>query len=97
MRKTSLIWLLFLLPLSLPAQDLAVVGAKVYASPTAVPVADTTVLIRGGKIVSIGQHVPVPQGVKTLACAKCVMLAGFWNTHVPLHRGEVGQCVERAG
>jgi imidazolonepropionase-like amidohydrolase len=82
MRKTSLIWLLFLLPKSLPAQDLAVVGAKVYASPTAEPVADTTVLIRGGKIVSVGQHVPVPQGVKTLACAKCVVLAGFWNTHV---------------
>jgi imidazolonepropionase-like amidohydrolase len=78
----SLILLLILSSLSLRAQDLAVVGAKVYASPEAQPTANTTILIRGGKIVSIGQHVPVPQGVETLPCANCVVFAGFWNTHV---------------
>jgi dihydroorotase-like cyclic amidohydrolase len=82
MRKTSLMLLLFLVPLGLPAQDLAVVGAKVYASPTAEPVANTTILIRGGKIVSVGQHLSIPNGVETLQCAKCFVFAGFWNTHV---------------
>jgi imidazolonepropionase-like amidohydrolase len=78
----SLILLLIFSSLSLRAQDLAVVGAKVYASPTAEPVTDTTILIRGGKIVSVGQHVPIPQGMETLQCAKCFVFAGFWNTHV---------------
>jgi imidazolonepropionase-like amidohydrolase len=82
MRRTSLILLLFLTSLNLHAQDLAVVGAKVYVSPTAEPVADTTILIRRGKIASVGQHVPIPQGVKTLSCGKCFVFAGFWNTHV---------------
>jgi imidazolonepropionase-like amidohydrolase len=82
MRRTSFILLVFLTSLNLWAQDLAVVGAKVYASPTAEPVVDTTVLIRGGKIVSVGKHVKVPRDVETLECAKCVVFAGFWNTHV---------------
>jgi len=82
MRKTVLILLLLLASVSLHAQDLAVVGAKVYASPTAEPMTNTTVLIRGGKIVSVGKHVPIPEGVKTLQCDKCVVFAGFWNTHV---------------
>lgn len=66
----------------LHAQDLAVVGAKVYASPTAEPVSDTTILIRRGKITSIGRHIPIPREVKTLQCGKCFVFAGFWNTHV---------------
>jgi imidazolonepropionase-like amidohydrolase len=82
MRRISLILLFVFASLNLWAQDLAVVGAKVYASPTAEPVANTTILIRGGKIVSVGQHLKVPQGVETLECAKCVVFAGFWNTHV---------------
>jgi imidazolonepropionase-like amidohydrolase len=82
MRRTSLILLSILSSLSLPAQDLAVVGAKVYASPEARPTANTTILIRGGRIVSVGQHVRIPQGVETLPCANCVVFAGFWNTHV---------------
>jgi imidazolonepropionase-like amidohydrolase len=77
-----LIVLLILSSLSIRAQDLAVVGAKVYASPDAQPTTDTTILIRGGKIVSVGQHIPVPQGVETLQCANCIVFAGFWNTHV---------------
>jgi imidazolonepropionase-like amidohydrolase len=77
-----LILLLVLSSLSLRAQDLAVVGAKVYVSPEAQPTTDTTILIRGGKIVSVGQHIPVPQGVETLKCSNCIVFAGFWNTHV---------------
>ena len=64
------------------AQNLAVVGAKVYASPTVAPVDNATIVIRAGKIVAVGKHVSVPAGVKTLPCAGCVVFAGFWNTHV---------------
>jgi cytosine/adenosine deaminase-related metal-dependent hydrolase len=63
-------------------QDLAVVGAKVYASPTVAPVDNATIVIRAGKIVAVGKHVSVPTGVKILQCTDCVVFAGFWNTHV---------------
>jgi imidazolonepropionase-like amidohydrolase len=82
MRRASLILFLLFSSLGLRAQDLAVAGAKIYASPTARPITDATILIRGGKIVSVGKHVPVPKDVKTLRCPNCVVFAGFWNTHV---------------
>jgi hypothetical protein len=44
------------------AQNLAVVGAKVYASPTVAPVDNATIVIRAGKIVAVGKHVSVPAG-----------------------------------
>jgi imidazolonepropionase-like amidohydrolase len=80
--------IVFLLLLCLPglcevaAQDLAIVDAKVYPSPEAQAVNHATILIRGGKITAVGEHVVVPQGVATLPCTGCVVLAGFWNTHV---------------
>lgn len=64
------------------AQDLAIVHAKVYASPGARPADDATILIRSGKITAVGTHVIIPRGVTTLPCGGCVALAGFWNTHV---------------
>jgi imidazolonepropionase-like amidohydrolase len=64
------------------AQDLAVVGAKVYVSPEAQPITNATVLIRAGHIAAVGEHVAVPKGISTISCESCVVLAGFWNTHV---------------
>ena len=64
------------------AQDLAIVGAKVYASPQAQPVDGTTILIHAGKIAAIGKKVAIPKGVSTVSCEGCVVFAGFWNTHV---------------
>ena len=64
------------------AQDVAVVDAKVYTSPDSVPLDKASVLIRAGKITAVGRHVTIPPGVKTLPCDGCVVLAGFWNTHV---------------
>jgi imidazolonepropionase-like amidohydrolase len=80
--------IVFLLLLCLPvlckatAQDLAIVDAKVYPSPEAQAVNHATILIRGGKITTVGEHVVIPQGVATLPCTGCIVLAGFWNTHV---------------
>lgn len=67
---------------SVEAQDLAILHAKVYTSPDAQPTVGMSILIQGGKITAAGRHVVVPPGVKTLACEGCVVLAGFWNTHV---------------
>jgi imidazolonepropionase-like amidohydrolase len=64
------------------AQNLAVVNATVYTSPTAQPESKTSVLIQAGKITAIGRHLTIPSGVKTLPCNGCVVFAGFWNTHV---------------
>lgn len=80
--------IVFLLLLCLPAlckvaaQDLAIVDAKVYPSPEAQAVNHATILIHDGKITAFGEHVVIPHGVTTLSCTGCVVLAGFWNTHV---------------
>jgi len=41
-----------------------------------------TILIRNGKIVSVGRQLAVPPSVESLDCRGCVVFAGFWNTHV---------------
>jgi imidazolonepropionase-like amidohydrolase len=64
------------------AQNLAIVHATVYASPQAAAQHGLTVLIRDGKIAAVGEQVRVPEGVTTLPCNGCVVLAGFWNAHV---------------
>jgi len=40
------------------------------------------VLIRGSRIEAVGEQVPVPAGVDVIRCASCVVVAGFWNSHV---------------
>src|ERR1700733_2839633 len=64
------------------AQDIAVANATVYISPDAAVQLHTTVLIKGGRIVAVGNGVSVPPGVQILPCRGCVIFAGFWNTHV---------------
>jgi imidazolonepropionase-like amidohydrolase len=81
--RTALLFTLLLFSFcSAHAQDLAIVGAKVYASPEAQPVDGTTILIHDGKIAAVGKKVRVPKGVSSLSCNGCVVFAGFWNTHV---------------
>lgn len=82
MPRNSIFVLLLCAPLAMHAQDLALVGVKVYASPAAAPLSNATILIRAGKIAAVGTHVLIPPGVKTLPCAHCVVFAGFWNSHV---------------
>ena len=64
------------------AQDLAITGATVYSAPDAAAQRGVTVLIRHGVIAGIGKHSQVPNGVETISCQGCVVLAGFWNAHV---------------
>src|ERR1700735_705948 len=68
-----------------PSQpDLALVGAKIYASPTPPPIADGTVLIRNGKIIAVGprREIRVPTSDSVINCEGLTLTAAFWNCHV---------------
>jgi imidazolonepropionase-like amidohydrolase len=64
------------------AQDLAILDATVYAAPETAAQEHASVLILKGKIAAVGRGVSVPVGTRVLACAHCVVFAGFWNGHV---------------
>lgn len=68
------------------AQDLAVVGARVYPSPDVAPIEDATVLIRNGRIEAVGPRgsVKVPRGIRVIEGKGTSVTAGFWNSHVHL-------------
>lgn len=64
--------------------DLALVGGKVYASPTATPIDDAVVLVHDGKILAIGKRreIAIPDSDRVIDCTGKVITAGFWNSHV---------------
>jgi imidazolonepropionase-like amidohydrolase len=70
---------------SLPAdKTLALVGARIYPSPSARAIEDGVVLVRAGRIVAVGAQggVKIPRGARRLDCAGLTLTAGFWNSHV---------------
>lgn len=68
------------------AQDLAVVGARVFPAPDVAPIDDATVLIRDGRIAAVGprRSVKVPRGTRVIDGKGASVTAGFWNSHVHL-------------
>lgn len=64
--------------------DLALVGARIYPSPTAAPIENGTVLIRNGKIVSAGSSgkITVPKNFRIISCKGMILVSAFWNCHV---------------
>lgn len=63
-------------------QDLAIRDVRVYPAPTSAPLDHVTVLVSAGKITAVSKSVPVPPGRTTLSCQGCVVVAGFWNSHI---------------
>ena len=65
-------------------EALALVGARIYPAPEGLPVFDGTVVIEGGKILTVGprEEVKVPAGARVLDCSGLVITAGFQNSHV---------------
>ena len=61
---------------------LAIRSARIYASPDDPPIDNATVLVRDGRIVAVGPDVSVPAGARIIPCNRCIVTAGFWNTHV---------------
>jgi len=66
------------------ASDLALTNAKIYSSPTDLPIENGTVLIHDGRIVFVGPSakVKIPARAKVIDCKGMVVTAGFWNSHV---------------
>lgn len=64
--------------------DLAIVNARIYASPEAAAVDGGTVLVHDGKIAALGTPaaVHVPAGATVLDAHGGAVTSGFWNCHV---------------
>jgi imidazolonepropionase-like amidohydrolase len=64
--------------------DIALVGGRIYVSPTAPAVADGVVIVRNGKIAEVGprRSVAVPASMPTVNCSGQIITAGFQNSHV---------------
>ena len=86
------------------AADLAVVGAKIYPSPTAAPIEAGSVVVHDGRIAAVGPQgkVKVPAGATVIDGRGKVVTAGFWNSHVhfmppPLLHGDKSSTAELDG
>src|SRR5438552_18358066 len=78
-----LLWVLFACGLA-RASDLALVGAKIYPSPSEQAIENGSILVHGGRIVAFGPSaaVKVPRDATVIDCKGLVVTAGFWNSHV---------------
>lgn len=78
-----LLWILLACDLS-RASELALVGAKIYPSPTERPIENGTILIHDGHILAVGPRatVKIPRHAEVIDCKDLVVTAGFWNSHV---------------
>jgi imidazolonepropionase-like amidohydrolase len=78
-----LFWVLFACGLA-RASDLALVGAKIYPSPTEQAIENGSILVHDGRIVAFGPSaaIKVPLDGTVIDCRGLVVTAGFWNSHV---------------
>jgi imidazolonepropionase-like amidohydrolase len=69
---------------SITTDPWALVGGTIYVSPTEAAILNGVVLIKGGKIATVGHRssVTLPPGVRVLDCSGLTITAGFWNSHV---------------
>jgi imidazolonepropionase-like amidohydrolase len=80
------------------APPMALVGATVYPSPTAAPIADAVVLMSGGVITAVGKRseLPIPFDLRVIDCSGQTVVAGFWNSHIhftaPQWQGAASAC-----
>jgi len=85
-RTFYLLVLLWLLPAcaAVRAADVALVGAKIYPSPSEPAIENGSILVHDGRIVAVGPRaaVKVPRHARVIDCTGLVVTAGFWNSHV---------------
>lgn len=62
-------------------EEFALVGARIYSAPTEAPIDSGVIVIRDGKIASVGTQ-KVRSKVRTIDCKGKTIVAGFWNNHV---------------
>ena len=66
------------------AANVVLRGATIYATPDSPPIRDGIVVIRNGRIESVGPRsgTAPPAGMPVLDLTGLVLVAGFWNSHV---------------
>jgi imidazolonepropionase-like amidohydrolase len=66
------------------ASDLALVGAKIYPSPTEPPIDNGSIIVHDGRILALGPSatIKIPRDATIIDCKDLVVTAGFWNSHV---------------
>ena len=69
---------------AISSKEFALVGARIYPAPDAMPIMNGVVIVANGRIVSVGKAAAprVPKGVPTIDCTGKTLVAGLWNTHV---------------
>jgi imidazolonepropionase-like amidohydrolase len=79
--------------------DVALVHARIYASPDAVPISDGTVLIHDDRISAVGlsNQVKIPSRTQKIDVHGAVVTAGFWNSHVHLMNTPLLRAEQRSG
>jgi imidazolonepropionase-like amidohydrolase len=84
--STCLLMLALTTPLAEAAEQ-ALRGTTIYPAPDAAPIKNGTILIREGKIASVGQTGKDTESAQPLAaaCDGGVVVAGFQNSHVHLN------------
>jgi imidazolonepropionase-like amidohydrolase len=65
------------------AGDLALVGGKIYPSPTEVPIENGSIVVHEGRVLAVGPSatIKIPRDAKVIECKDSVVTAGFWNSH----------------
>jgi imidazolonepropionase-like amidohydrolase len=66
------------------AADLALVGAKIYPSPSEPAIENGSIVVHHGHIVAVGPSaaVKIPRDARVIDCTGLVVTVGFWNSHV---------------
>lgn len=68
----------------LPSQPVLIAAEKIYTAPDVAPLANGSVLVRDGRIVSVADErsrIAIPAGTRTSEC-RGIVVAGFQNSHV---------------
>jgi imidazolonepropionase-like amidohydrolase len=87
---------------SVPAQrsgSFAIAGARLVDSTGAVPVEDSVVIVRDGRIAAAGARAttPIPRGMATVDAKGKTMLPGLWEMHTHYSGVEFGPASLAAG
>ena len=78
-------------------KTLAIVGARIYTSPTEAPITDGVVVMTGATISAVGRRdqVRVPAQAAVLDGTGLTVTAGFWNAHVHFIDAVFGSAASR--
>ncbi|GAB3015489.1 amidohydrolase family protein [Bowmanella dokdonensis] len=90
MNKTAIAVLTGLLALSAQAENLAVVGGYVHTLSEQGSLENATVLIKEGRIQSVGQNLPVPSGYRVIDASGKIVTPGLIGAYTSLGLVEVG-------